>query len=198
MKRCSTVEEYIEASPSWGSELKQLRKILRSTDLEETVKWSAPCYTFGGKNVVGMGAYKSYFGLWFFQGAQLADRDEVLINAQAGRTKAMRQWRFESKNEIDARRIKAYVEEAIGVEAEGRAIKPERNKLLVLAPEIEQALKRDAKARASFRALTPGRQREYSDYVAEAKRDETRRRRLDKILPLIRAGRGLNDKYRNC
>ncbi len=100
MKRRKTVAEFIATSDKWQQELELLRKILNSCDLEETVKWGSPCYTFRGKNIVGIGAFKSYCGLWFFQGALLADEAGVLMNAQEGVTKAMRQWRFQSKSEI--------------------------------------------------------------------------------------------------
>jgi len=198
MKRCETVDEYVQTAPMWRSELKQLRKILRATDLEETVKWGAPCYTFDGKNVVGLGAFKSYLGLWFFQGALLSDKKKVLINAQKGKTKALRQWRFESADEIDARRIKAYVKEAIAVQKKGLAIQPERGKKVVVPAELDGALRRNAKAKAGFQQLTPGKRREYAEYIASAKREETKLKRVEKILPMIVAGKGLHDKYRNC
>ena len=116
-----TVEQYIDNADQWRDELMQLRRILTSTRLEESVKWGAPCYTFGGKNVVGIGAFKSYVGLWFFQGALLSDPDGVLINAQTGKTKAMRQWRFTSAREIKTRAIRTYVTEAIELAARGQA-----------------------------------------------------------------------------
>ena len=76
MKRYSSVDDYIEGVGLWNKELRQLRQVLRSTRLEETVKWGAPCYTLNGKNVVGLGAFKSYVGLWFFQGALLKDAQQ--------------------------------------------------------------------------------------------------------------------------
>jgi hypothetical protein len=89
MKRAKSVDEYIADAGSWKSELKRLREILQSTELEEDVKWGGPCYTYNGKNVVGMTGFKSYFGLWFHQGALLKDQKNVLMNAQEGRTKAL-------------------------------------------------------------------------------------------------------------
>ncbi len=65
MKRYKTVDEFIDSAEQYQTELIQLRKILLGTALTEEVKWGAPCYTFGGKNIVGIGAFKSYFGLWF-------------------------------------------------------------------------------------------------------------------------------------
>ncbi len=198
MKRYKTVDEYIEAAEQWHDELVHLRKILNSTDLEEGVKWGAPCYTVDGKNVIGLGAFKSYCGLWFFQGALLADNEGVLINAQEGKTKALRQWRFKSKKEINARRIKAYVKEAIDLQSRGLEIKADRNKLVVIPPQLKRALAKNKKANASFNQLTKGKQREYADYVGDAKREETKLKRIEKVIPMIVAGQGLNDKYRNC
>ncbi len=82
MKRFKTVDEYIDSNEQWRDELVTLRKILNTTELKETVKWGAPCYTIDGKNLVGLGAFKSFFTLWFFQDALLKDEKKVLINAQ--------------------------------------------------------------------------------------------------------------------
>ena len=196
MKRYATVEDFIAGQTAWSKELSRLREVLLSTGLEETVKWGAPCYTLNGKNVVGIGAFKSYFGLWFFQGALLDDQAGVLINAQAGKTKAMRQWRMQSAKEIKARTIKPYVKEAIEKLESGQEIKPERAKPIRIPEELESALAKDARARTAFEQLTRGRRREYAEYIADAKREATKQRRLEKILPMIAAGKGLNDRYR--
>ncbi len=198
MRRHKTVDDYIESSVAWRDELTRLRKILNSTKLVETVKWGGPCYTHDGKNVVGLGAFKSYFGLWFHQGALLADKKGVLINCQEGKTKALRQWRMTDKSEIDARTVKAYVRESIKNQEKGAEIKPARNKPLTVPIQLERALAKHRRAGTSFKGLTKGRQREYADYIADAKREETKLKRLDKIIPMIEAGQGLNDKYRNC
>lgn len=87
MKRAKSVDDYVDQSDQWRDEIRRLREILRSTNLLEEIKWGAPCYTCKGKNVVGLGAFKSYFGLWFHQGALLKDDQKVLINAQEGVTK---------------------------------------------------------------------------------------------------------------
>lgn len=198
MKRFKTVDDYIAGSETWSSELERLREILHATDLVEDVKWGAPCYTYSGKNAVGMMAFKDYFGLWFHQGALIDDTEGVLVNAQEGKTKALRQWRMSSRKEIKARAIKNYVKQAIDVIEEGREIKPARKTSLRVPTELTQALAKNAKAKTAFGKLTPGRQREYAEYIAEAKRDATKETRLQKILPMIAAGQGLHDKYRNC
>ena len=196
MKRYKTVDDYIAGSELWQEELLLLRDILTSTDLSETVKWGGPCYTYDDKMVVGIGAFKSYVGLWFYQGALLSDPKGVLINAQEGRTKALRQWRFQYKKEIKSRIIKSYVREAIELQLQGIEIKPARSKPLVVPKELKSALAKNKKAGAAYKAMTKGKQREYADYISDAKRPETKLKRLDKILPMISSGKGLNDKYR--
>lgn len=195
---CKTVDEYLDRAVRWQKELAKLREVLLSTGLEETVKWGAPCYTSDGKNIVGIGGFKSYVGLWFFQGALLQDEAGVLINAQEDKTKAMRQWRFESMKDIKVRQIKSYVKEAIEHQRAGREIKADRRKPVVVPKELKAALSKNKEARDAFAAMSVSCQRAYAEHIAEAKRDETKERRLEKIMPMIAAGGGLHDKYRNC
>jgi uncharacterized protein YdeI (YjbR/CyaY-like superfamily) len=196
MLRHRSVDAYIDSAPHWQIELKALRRVLLSTGLVETVKWGGPCYTFSGKNIVGIGAFKSYFGLWFFQGALLKDGGKVLINAQEGRTRAMRQWRMASASDIKPELIKSYIREAAALAASGREIRADRSKPINVPAELKAALARSKPASAAFGKLRPGLQREYTEYVFAAKRAETKQRRIEKILPMIAAGVGLNDKYR--
>ncbi len=192
-----TVEEYIAGKPAWESELKQLREILAASPLEETVKWGGPCYTCDGKNLIGLGAYKSFVALWFYQGVLLRDPHNVLVNAQEGVTKAMRQWRMTSKADIKPSWIKAYIKEAIQHQKAGNEIKADRSKPLLIPPELQDRLKKSKTVTANFSALKKSLQREYADYISNAKRAETKQRRLDKIMPMIKAGVGLNDRYRS-
>lgn len=198
MKACKTVDEYLEKHSAWGDGLAKLRKVLLSTELDETIKWGAPCYTLDGKNVVGLAAHAKYVGLWFHQGVFLSDPDGVLVNAQEGKTKALRQWRFERVADIKVRRVKAYVLEAIENQRQGKVVAVERQQGCTVPPELAAALAEKPRTRRAFDALTPGRQREYAEHVASAKRAETRASRVEKILPMIAKGVGLNDKYRNC
>jgi len=196
MKRAKSVDEYIADAGSWKSELKRLREILQSTELEENIKWGGPCYTYNGKNVVGMAGFKSYFGLWFHQGALLKDQKKVLMNAQEGRTKALRQWRMQTARDIKPTIIKSYVREAIKLAEEGKQIAPARRKPLVVPPELKKALGANKQASEKFKNMRLGQQREYADYIADAKREDTKLRRLEKIMPMFKAGSGLHDKYR--
>lgn len=110
-------------------------------------------------------------------------------------TKALRQWRF-CDEAIDAEAVAAYLQAAIVIQDRGEFIAPERGRPVAVPPELNQALDEDPDAKAAFADLTPGRRREYAEYVTDAKRAETKTRRIEKILPLIRSGVGLHDRYR--
>jgi len=196
VQRYKSVEDYLDGHVEWRPLLERLRNIMNACEVEETVKWGQPCYTHAGKNVAGIGAFKEFVSVWFFQGALLRDEQGVLVNAQEGRTRAMRQWRFQAVEEIDEPLLRAYVDESIENQRQGKEIKAEKKKPVEVPDELAGALAEDREAGDRFDALTPGKQREYTEYIAEAKRAETRARRLEKILPMIRAGHGLNDKYK--
>ncbi len=190
-----TVEEYFDDNPEYRAELEQLRSILNSTELVETVKWGIPTYTINNKNVAGIGAFKSYVGVWFFNGVFMKDPAKKLINAQEGKTKGMRQWRFENATEIDEKLIVSYLEEAIQNQKDGKEVKPEK-KPLIIPDELKEALASDAQLSELFDQLSLTNRRDYAEHIAEAKREETKQKRLEKIIPMIREGVGLNDKYK--
>ncbi|NCO62959.1 MAG: hypothetical protein GW839_05065 [Flavobacteriales bacterium] len=196
MKKPSSVEDYIEQS-HFSEALQLLRAIITSTELEETIKWNAPVYSLKGKNVIGLGAFKHHFGIWFFNGVFLKDDHKQLVNAQE-KTKGLRQMRFESIEDINKNMVLAYVKEAIQNQKLGREIKPEKTKTVVIPKALKSALNIDTDFNTCFMSLTPYKQKEYCEYIETAKREATVLSRLEKIKPLIKKGIGLNDKYKNC
>ncbi len=195
MRSSKTIDEYFASQTEWVDEQRTLREIILSTGLTETIKWGGPVYTLDGKNLVGLGGFKSYFGLWFFQGALLTDKARRLINAQEGVTEAQRQLRFASAAEIDRQLILDYVAEAIANQRAGRSIKPV-SKPLIVPPELDEVFAGDAELRAKFNALGLTKQRDFCEYVETAKMADTKLRRIEKIVPMIRSGIGLNDRYK--
>lgn len=196
MKRASSVDEYINLHPQWHSPLTALRALLLSTELQETIKWGMPTYCLKNKNVIGLSAFKEYCGLWFHQGVFLDDPDARLHNAQDGKTKGMRQLRFHPQDDVTAAYIGAFVAQAINNEKQGKRIQTQRSNQVDIPLLLQQALENDRQLQQSFAKLTPGKQKEYAQHIADAKRDATKQSRLDKIMPMIREGIGLNDKYR--
>ena len=199
MKKIYSVEEYIEENSHFSDALKVLRTLINATELVETVKWNAPVYTINNKNVIGLGAFKNHFGIWFFNGVFLKDEQNLLVNAQENKTKALRQMRFTSIDEINKNIVLKYIKEAIENQKLGKEIKPDRSKKETIIPTLLQdMLNTNSDLNNAFQALTPGKQREYCEHIASAKREFTKQSRLDKITPMILQGVGLHDKYKNC
>ncbi|GAA3654654.1 YdeI/OmpD-associated family protein [Flavivirga jejuensis] len=199
MKKIYSVEEYIEEHAHFSEALILLRDIIIATECVETIKWNAPVYTVNNKNVLGLGAFKNHFGIWFFNGVFLKDTHNLLINAQKNKTKALRQMRFESLSEIDKHIVLDYVKEAIENQKSGKEIKPDRSKKETVIPkELKDLFANNNDLKKSFESLSPYKQREYCNYIDSAKREATKQTRLKKITPMILQNIGLNDKYKNC
>jgi len=190
------VTDYIAKQAKFSDGLGLLRKIVLQTELDETVKWGLPTYTLDGKVAVSIAGFKNHFTLWFHQGVFLADKHKKLVNAQEGKTKSMRQWRFKSNSEVEPKLIKQYLAETVSNFKAGKIAKPERKSQLDIPVELSAALQASQKLRSRFASLTPGKQREYAEYIAGAKQEKTRLSRIDKAVDLILAGVGLNDKYK--
>jgi uncharacterized protein YdeI (YjbR/CyaY-like superfamily) len=196
MESRKSVEEFLASHPERRDILNPLRDLFLSTELEETVKWGVPVYTLDGKNVAGLTAFKNYAAIWFFQGALLKDEEKQLINAQEGVTRAQRQWRFQSASGIDKALVRAYIDEAIRNQRQGKFARKSPPGVLNIPTQLSQALAQNNQLATSFNALSPYRQREFADYISGAKQETTKERRLKNIIPMITDGIGLNDKYR--
>ncbi|WP_103865129.1 YdeI family protein [Aquimarina sp. I32.4] len=196
MKKNKPVEEFIAKNLQWQEELKLLRSIMLATEVEESIKWGTPVYTINDKNVMGLGAFKSYVGIWFYQGVFLEDKKKKLINAQEGKTKGLRQWRFTGINDIDKGLVLSYVKEAISNQKAGKEIKKEKSTEIKIPSELLNVLNNNENFKKAFERLTLFKQKEYTAYITDAKRETTRLSRLEKVKPMIIEGIGLNDKYR--
>lgn len=180
----------------WLEEVNFLTSIVEKTELEKTIKWGGPVYVYNGQNVLSIASFKAHVSLWFFNGVFLKDEHQVLENSQTEKTKAMRQWRFTSKDEMDENLILAYVMEAIQKAKEGKKHKPEKNKPLLLSEPLSTALEKNPNLKEAFEKLSLTKKREFAELISTAKRESTIKARLEKIKPMIMAGIGLNDKYR--
>lgn len=181
----------------WPEELDFLKSLIAKTELEEMTKWGGTVYTINKKNVLGLGGFKSYVAIWFFNGVFLKDEKKVLVNANEGVTKALRQWRFSSKEELmkNEKSILDYINEAIANEKAGLAFKPEKKEEIV-SELLNAEFKSNSILKKAFEAFTPYKQREFLEYVETAKQEKTKLTRIEKIKPMILEGIGLNDKYR--
>lgn len=182
-------------SGQWEEELLLLKAIIDKTELKETTKWGGPVYVYEKKNVIGLGGFKDYFAIWFFNGVFLKDDKKKLINAQEEVTKSLRQWRFASKEEINEKEILEYILEAIENEKQGKIIKPSKKEAIVSELLNAEMVKNPALA-AAFEKFSPYKQYEFLEYIETAKQEKTKLSRIEKVIPMILENVGLNDKYR--
>lgn len=197
MEKAARLEAYFQKEGPFQEGLALLRGLMLEAGLEEHLKWGAPVYALDGVNVLGLMAFKKHFGLWFFQGVLLSDPLGVLTNAQEGKTQAMRHWKFTSPRELDLPSIRAYVQEAMALARRGVKLAPSPPGKPEIPKGLQEMLQEESDLYAKFQALAPYKQRDYAEYIASARQEATRARRMQKILPMIRQGLGLNDKYRN-
>ncbi|WP_242597552.1 YdeI/OmpD-associated family protein [Billgrantia antri] len=181
--------------PEWHEERKALRDILLGCGLTEAVKWGKLCYSCQGGNVALIFGLKHYCALGFFKGSLLNDPQRLLV-APGEHSQAMRQIRFTQVRDITERAgtLKAYLLEAIELEKAGAKVDFSEKRELTYPEELRSALERDPVLKAAFEALTPGRQRGYILHVGGAKHSSTRSSRIEKCLPDILAGKGLNGR----
>ncbi len=190
----SKVDFFFDKPSRWKEEYKQLRTLVLDCGLDEELKWGVPCYTFQGSNVVLIHGFKEYCAQLFHKGVLLIDSEGILIQ-QTENVQAARQIRFTSLQEIVklAPVLKTYIFEAIEVEKEGLKVELKKTREYDVPVEFQVKLDESAELKCAFKALTPGRQRAYLLHFAAAKQAKTREARVEKLIPQILSGKGLND-----
>jgi uncharacterized protein YdeI (YjbR/CyaY-like superfamily) len=187
------VDAYISRARQWQKETEKLRMILLDCGLTEALKWGKPCYQFQKTNVVVIQGFKEYFALLFFKGVLLNDPNGILVKTGEN-TRVGRQIRFANVREIVKLEpvLKAYIYEAIEVERAGLKVGVKKN-TEPIPEELQKKLNKTPALKTAFKALTPGRQRAYILYFSAAKQSKTRESRIEKCMPQILHGKGLND-----
>lgn len=178
----------------WSAEYAALRQLCLAAGLNEELKWGQACYDSNGGNVVLIHGFKDYCALLFMKGALLKDPKGILIQ-QTRNVQAGRQIRFTSLADIKKQRatVAAYIKEAIAVEKSGAKVKMKSAAEFAVPEEFQRRLGDDRALAEAFRALTPGRQKGYLLYFAQAKQSKTRVARIEKHEPRILEGFGLDD-----
>jgi uncharacterized protein YdeI (YjbR/CyaY-like superfamily) len=187
------VDAFIANAKNWQPELKLLRAILLDSQLTEDFKWSQPCYTLDGKNVIVLGPMKDSCAFAFFKGALLKDPHGVLT--RPGQHSQSARWiKFTSTREIAEMKsvLKSYIREAIQIEKSGLKVKLKKTSDLKLPEEFQLMLDEFPDVKKAFEALTPGRQRAYIYHFSAPKQSKTREARIQKFMPHILKGKGLD------
>jgi uncharacterized protein YdeI (YjbR/CyaY-like superfamily) len=193
-KKNPKVDGYLKREQRWREESKTLRTILLTCPLTEEFKWGHPCYSFKESNVVILQGFKDYCALLFTKGVLLKDPKGILVQ-QTENVQAARQLRFTEAREVTkmAPIIKAYVKEAVEVEKAGLEVEYKKTSEFKVSAELQNRFVEDLSFKRAFDALTPGRQRGYLLHFSAAKQSKTREARIDKWMPQIFKGKGLQD-----
>jgi uncharacterized protein YdeI (YjbR/CyaY-like superfamily) len=187
-----SVDAFVSRAKAWQGEMQKLRSILVECGLDEDLKWGKPCFLFEGKNVAIIQPFKEHCSLMFFKGALLEDT-HGLLRSQGENTQSAMRLEFTSEAQVKKAVLKSYVKQAIAAEKAGLSVDFKAKRELELPEELTQLLEKDRKLAKAFHALTPGRQRGYVLHFAGAKRSETRTARIQKCIPKILAGTGMNE-----
>jgi uncharacterized protein YdeI (YjbR/CyaY-like superfamily) len=202
------VDAYVsKAQPFAQPILEHLRELVHKgcPGVEETIKWSRPCFEYRGVILGNMSAFKEHcsFGFWgeeigaVLREAGVLERDGMgslgRITSVAGlpSSKQMLEWIRQAAAFVDSGQ---YTSPIAARHKVAKAPKP----LLETPAEFAAALKQNKKAAAVFTAFSPSCQREYVEWIAEAKRPETRDKRVQTAIEWIAEGKQRNWKYQNC
>jgi uncharacterized protein YdeI (YjbR/CyaY-like superfamily) len=188
------VDWFFTKTSKWQKEYEQLRKIILDCGLIEELKWGCPCYTSQKKNIILIHGFKEYCAVLFFKGALLNDPDGILIQ-QTKNVQVPRQVRFTNVKEIVklASTLKAYIFEAMEVEKADLKVELKTTSAFKMPEEFKNKLEEMPALKKAFSSLTPGRQRSYLFYFSQAKQSKTREARVEKYIPQILKGKGLDD-----
>ena len=188
------VTPFFTKAKQWREEMEKLRAILVEFPLTEEVKWGKPCYTLEDCNLIILQGFKESCAILFCKGALLKDPKGLLEKPGANTQSAMRM-SFKGVNEIVKAEsaLKALIKEAIAVEKAGLKVEYKKISERAVPEELRAQLEKNKKLKAAFEALTPGRQRMYYFHISSAKQAHTRVARVEKCIPLILEGKGLND-----
>jgi uncharacterized protein YdeI (YjbR/CyaY-like superfamily) len=188
------VDFYFAKAKMWKEEFELLRTIVLDCGLVEELKWGCPCYTYQKTNITLIHGFKEYCALLFMKGAVLKDAKNILVQ-QTENVQAARQIRFSSVKEIMKLKaiLKDYIKEAIEAEKAGLKIVLKNTEAFKMPEEFHKVLDDVSGLKTAFYNLTPGRQRGYLLYFSSAKQAKTREARIEKCLPQIFNGQGLEE-----
>ena len=188
------VDAYIEKSADFARPiLERMRETVQSAipEAEETIKWGAPYFDFEGP-VCGMAAFKRHCAFVFWKDKLVVEDPSDEAMGQLGR--------IESLDDLPSRKtLVRWLKKAAKLNREGvrapRTVRSPKPPVRV-PPDLERALARNPRARTAFDGFSPSHRREYVEWIQEARREETREKRLATAIAWIAEGKPRHWKYR--
>lgn len=198
VKKDKRVDAYIaKAQPFAQPILKHIRKLIHEVvpDVEETIKWGMPSFDYKGP-IFGLASFKAHCSFYFWKAALMKDAELFEKNRAEGmgnfgritaisdlpKDKLMKQYLLEAKR---------LNEENVKLPKKSRAVVEETE----VHPDFEKALKKNKAAREFFQTSSPSCRKEYNNWINEAKRDETRNKRIEQAVEWLSEGKQKNWKY---
>jgi uncharacterized protein YdeI (YjbR/CyaY-like superfamily) len=194
MRMNPKVEFFFKKAEKWQDEFNHLRLIILDCGLSEELKWGVPCYTLQGKNILLIHGFNEYCAILFHKGVLLQDPNGILIQ-QTENVQSARQIRFTNVQQIAELEpiLKEYIYQAIEVEKAGLKVNFKEPAEFNIPEEFLSKLEEVPGLQDAFDALTPGRQRGYLLHFSQPKQSKTRAARVEKWLPHILEGKGMDD-----
>jgi len=190
------VDVYISRSAEFARPiLTHLRAVVHAAcpEVEETLKWSSPSFMYKGM-LCGMAAFKQHCIFGFWKGSLIKGLDGSSVDEAMGNF-----GRVTSLSELPSKKVlTGFIKEAMRLNDEGIKVarkKPGTRKPLPVPADLTAAFRKNAKAGATFKDFSPSHQREYIEWIIEAKGEDTRRRRLEKAVGWMAEGKSRNWKY---
>lgn len=198
MSRDARIDGYIaKAAPFARPILEKVRERVHAAapEAEETLKWSMPSFTIDGKILLGMAAFKAHAALNFWRGQELGEGSTTSgAMGQFGRLTSVADLPPDDALDALIREAAALARTAPAP----RKVKHEPKPPAELHPEFADALQANPKARQALDGFPPSAQREYLDWIAEAKQDKTRAKRIADAIEWLSEGKRRHWKYENC
>ncbi|GAC1381577.1 MAG: hypothetical protein NVSMB45_06600 [Ginsengibacter sp.] len=191
------VDEYIKkAKPFAQPILTHFRQLLHKNcpELVETIKWGFPNFEYKGP-FASMAAFKEHCAFGFWKASLMKDADK--LKDKQGEAMGHLGRLCSVKDLPSDKILEGYIKEAVQLNVKGVKVTREKKvpKELIIPEELTKALKKNKKAKETFEAFSPSHKREYADWIADAKTDVTREKRLNVAIEMMKEGKSRMDKY---
>ena len=194
----ANVEQYISRKPAFAQPIcEKLREVILKAGpkLDEGIRWGGPSYKGKGL-VLGMGAFKEHVTLFFNRGQELEDPEGLMEPAEGTANSRSVKVRTLAEVTTKAKAIAALIKQAVELDGKGAPAKKVKREDIPLPTVLSAALKKHPLAKKNFEALPPSARREYSEWIATAKREETVQKRLEKAIALLEEGKHMYEANR--